>query len=210
MKVANNVEIYRIAIFGRHHHHHEKRGLSMKIRLKLLLSFAAMILLLSSLGLYTSDFIRLTQDAYGEMLQDSGAAIRTQIGTIHASRDVQRRARVFIERGRHVRATNRRQGRRSRRLFAVIKANPSMDAEDLKSLAEIEQKYDAYYGASQQVLAAMEAGNKKSAQDLHFNVERPARKDLNALMDPFLAKLTDEMNQDLPQQSIRKSAQRRL
>ncbi|MCD9022231.1 methyl-accepting chemotaxis protein [Cohnella silvisoli] len=169
----------------------------MKICIKLLIAFAAMIVLLLILGLYTFNQTKLTRAAHQEMLRD--AEFRFDLKSVQFQlAGMSNDERAFILNGDpQFKSEIAKKDAQMRDLLSAIKSNPTLDSSDLETMARAEEEYEKYFKVSQQVLSFIGRGKASEAETLHFSNEREARKNLNAVIDPLLEKLVTEMNQDL-------------
>jgi len=69
--------------------------------------------------------------------------------------------------------------------------------EEKDKLAKIEDTFKKFYSASERAVQEMEAGNAQAAIDLHFKVERQARKALDEQMNEFITEVEQEVQSDL-------------
>lgn len=169
----------------------------MKIRNKILFSFATMILLLFALGMYTFSNSKDSRAANQEMLDD--ALFRYQLKSLQfLLTGMSNDERAFLLNG-DAKFTTEIKGKdqQIKDLLTKIGMNPTLDSSDLEVLKKIQQQYDLYFKASQNVLSSASLGKAEKAEALHFSEERNAWKTLNTVIDPLLVKLSGKINQDI-------------
>lgn len=200
--MAEIVEFYRIHCYF--NCTKQERVYSMKIRSKLFISFAALIILLLGLSLFTYDHIKKTGDAYQEMMGDLDlSADFTQIQYRLTGLSNDERAYLITKDGQYPTEIAQKRAIVAD-LFAAIEAHPSLNDADKSRLAEIKQLYDAYAKASDKALAAMKSGNTADAQAIHFGDERTVRKQVETLVSDMIASFSSELDGD---QADRKAEQ---
>ncbi|MFC5402037.1 methyl-accepting chemotaxis protein [Cohnella soli] len=169
----------------------------MKIRSKLFLSFALLIVILFSLGLYAFNQAKHMRSANEEMRQD-GELRYTLKSVQYVLAGMSNDERAYLLNGdTEFSAGLEQKQKQFTDLIAALKTNPSTDEADLKAIAQIEDRYAAYEQASKQVIALMGQGKAKQAEQIHFDEERSTRKELNVKVDAMVDKLMKELSQDV-------------
>lgn len=169
----------------------------MKIRIKLIISFAVMIALLFALGLFTYNYMNHSRAANQEMLDDG--EFRYQLMSLQfylagMSND----ERAFLLNGdAEFKSGMAKEVKQIEELLTAINSNTTLDASDMEAVAQIEKKYREYLKASKTALIFIGVGKAKEAQKFHFTDERSAREELNAVVISLTEKLAAETSQDV-------------
>jgi methyl-accepting chemotaxis protein len=168
----------------------------MTIQKKLFLSFACMIALLFAIALVTYNHMKQTQTNEQEMSNDahfhySLEAVQYRLAGM--SND----ERGYLLSGDEQYSTELLdKNKMVRDLFVLLKSKPGLDPSYLEFLVQMEQNFDTYFKASQQLLSKRKEGNVKDAQTIHFNEERQARKQLDTIVSQLIEKIDKEASQE--------------
>jgi methyl-accepting chemotaxis protein len=168
----------------------------MTIQKKLFLSFAAMLILLFALGLLTYNQLKENQLNEHEMSND--ADFRYFLGGVqYRLAGMSNDERGYLLSGDEQFSSEiLDKNKKVRDLIASLKSKPGLDPPSLETLEQMEQSYDVYYKASQQVLSKLKEGNTKEAQTIHFKEEREARKQLDTIVNRLIEKIEKETSEE--------------
>ncbi|WP_127588165.1 methyl-accepting chemotaxis protein [Paenibacillus koleovorans] len=169
----------------------------MSIRIKLVVAFALILVLLTTQYAYTYFISEGTHSGYQEMLQDADFQLNLrEIQSLMNGISNDERGYLLTGDAAYTAQLTEEDAKIKALLTASLNSS-TLDDSDRAALTDIQAKYTAFYGISQQVVAAMKAGKTKEAQTLHLEQERQIRKQVDDSMNALVLKVDEERAADM-------------
>ncbi|WP_308634632.1 methyl-accepting chemotaxis protein [Paenibacillus silvisoli] len=169
----------------------------MNIRTKLLASFALIIVLMVTLGLFAYLHMVNSREAYNEMLQDGD--VRYQLKTVQSTMTgISNDERAYLLNGEKEFVSEiAERDKAIEELLNSILANPTLDDGNKQAIEQIKAGYEQFFLLSTKTRELAAAGKHDEALALHFGEERAARKAMDKQNESLLASLDAEIAGDV-------------